>query len=234
MKKPAQGGRQLGAEGRKLLRPRRGHRAGGPWAGGYGRQHAPFPAQLPTPKLYLGLPDQSARPLIGRYPHSSDSDGKSRGLPRPLGHTNILTCMLDLIFSAANSIALLGWLMLIFLPHHRWTRLILHRDTSLYGAYGYDPDQDVARFRVPAGRSERFYESLTFDLDFIPNDARLYLSWGHLQLSFPIETGTDAGYLAYLEAEVFPGGDTQALVLAAEYLSKHVEGIKQECKVMVL
>lgn len=35
--------------------------------------------------------------------------------------------MLEPIFSAANTIALLGWLLLIFLPHHRWTRLILHR-----------------------------------------------------------------------------------------------------------
>ncbi|RMG64299.1 MAG: hypothetical protein D6722_17015 [Bacteroidetes bacterium] len=76
----------------------------------------------------------------------------------------------------------------------------------------------MARFWVPVEHSKRFYEALTFDLDFIPNDARLYLSWGHTQLSFPIETGTDADYRAYLEAEVYPGEDPEALVLAAEYL----------------
>jgi len=64
--------------------------------------------------------------------------------------------------------------------------VILHRDTSLYGAYGYDPTQDVARFWVPVNHSERFYEALTLDLDFIPNDAQMYISWGHQQISFPI------------------------------------------------
>ncbi len=103
--------------------------------------------------------------------------------------------------------------------------VILHRDTSLYGAYGYDPAQDVARFRVPAGRSERFYESL--DLDFMPNDARLYLSWGYFQVSFPIETGTDTDYMAYLRDEVYPSNDAEALVLAAEYLLMQQEDYLQ-------
>ena len=111
-----------------------------------------------------------------------------------------------------------GTYALATIPYPERWMVILHRDTSLYGAYGYDPAQDVARFWVPSGRSERFYEALTLDLDFIPNDARLYLSWGHTQLSFLIETETDADYLAYLEGEVYPGEDPEALVLAAEYL----------------
>jgi tetratricopeptide (TPR) repeat protein len=111
-----------------------------------------------------------------------------------------------------------GIYALATIPQPDQWMVILHRDTSLYGAYGYDPAQDVARFWVPVGRSERFYEALTFDLDVVPNDARFYLSWGHLQLSFPIKTGTDADYLAYLRDEVYPSSDPEALVLAAEYL----------------
>ncbi|RMG57584.1 MAG: DUF4281 domain-containing protein [Bacteroidetes bacterium] len=35
--------------------------------------------------------------------------------------------MLEQIFSLANGLAMLGWLLLILLPHRRWTQLILHR-----------------------------------------------------------------------------------------------------------
>ncbi|MEO0735052.1 MAG: hypothetical protein AAFZ52_19600, partial [Bacteroidota bacterium] len=42
------------------------------------------------------------------------------------------------------------------------------------------------------------YESLTFDVDFIPDNARIYLSWADVQISFPLETSTAAEVDAYL------------------------------------
>ncbi|MEL7162353.1 MAG: DUF2911 domain-containing protein, partial [Bacteroidota bacterium] len=78
-----------------------------------------------------------------------------------------------------------------------WT-IILNRDTTLYGARDYDPAQDVIRFRVPAKTSTRYYEALTIDLDVIPDDVRLYLSWADVSVDFPIRTDTYETVLQYV------------------------------------
>jgi hypothetical protein len=101
----------------------------------------------------------------------------------------------------------------------RW-RVILNADTTLYGAYDYDPEQNVAHFIVPVRRGERFYEALTIDLDLIPNDARLYLSWAHTQISFLIETGTDEDMRQYIQTDLLEKAKagSDAYAEAAHYL----------------
>ncbi|MEM7657825.1 MAG: DUF2911 domain-containing protein, partial [Bacteroidota bacterium] len=77
--------------------------------------------------------------------------------------------------------------------------VILNRDTSLYGAYDYDQKLDIARFNVKPMHSGRYYESLTIDIDFVPDDAVIYISWTDVTVPIPVETGTEAEVMAFIE-----------------------------------
>lgn len=109
-----------------------------------------------------------------------------------------------------------------------WT-VIINKDTTLYGAYGYDESKDVARFKVPSTHSSRFYESLTIDLDVVPNDIMLYISWGHTQVSFLIDTQADEEVMAYIEEKLMTGQvrDDEQLASAADYLVYRRENMLQ-------
>jgi len=101
----------------------------------------------------------------------------------------------------------------------RW-RVMLNTDTSLYGSYDYDPNKDVARFQVIPTQSSRYYESLTIDLDFVPNSARMYISWTDVQIGFDIETDADTRIMDFIEEEILSGTSTDAgqYNMAADYL----------------
>jgi hypothetical protein len=76
--------------------------------------------------------------------------------------------------------------------------VILNTDTLAYGAYNYDTAKDIIRMEVKALRSNRYYEALTIDIDFIPNNARIYISWLNTQISFDINTGLDDQILSFI------------------------------------
>ncbi|MEM7574452.1 MAG: DUF2911 domain-containing protein [Bacteroidota bacterium] len=98
----------------------------------------------------------------------------------------------DADLSLGGQVVPAGNYSLLSIPMPEEWVIILNKDTTLYGAYDYRPDLDAARFRVPSTRSHRYYETLTIGIDLIPNDARLYISWTDVQVSFPIETGVDS------------------------------------------
>ena len=79
----------------------------------------------------------------------------------------------------------------------KWT-IILNKDTLAYGAYRYDQALDVVRVDVKPVNTERFFESLTIDIDVIPNDARVFISWLNTQVSFDIRTGLDLQIKDYI------------------------------------
>lgn len=83
--------------------------------------------------------------------------------------------------------------------------VIINTDTTLYGHYNYDPQKDVARFSVPAQKTERLYETLTFDIDLVSNNAKMYLSWAHTQIAFDIKTTTDIEIKKFIETELLTG-----------------------------
>lgn len=80
-----------------------------------------------------------------------------------------------------------------------WT-IIFNRDTTLYGSSDYDPAEDVVRFRVPAQRAGRFHESLTYTLDFIPDNLECYISWANTTVQFTIKTSTEETVSAYVDS----------------------------------
>jgi hypothetical protein len=76
--------------------------------------------------------------------------------------------------------------------------VILNTDTLAYGAYNYDEKKDVMRMEVNPRRTDRYYEALTIDVDFIPNDARIYISWLNTQIAFDVHTGLDQEILSFI------------------------------------
>lgn len=101
----------------------------------------------------------------------------------------------------------------------RWT-IILNTNTDLYGNYNYSSEKDAIRFNVDTGTTERYYETLTLDIDLIPNNARVYLSWENTQIHFDVLTGTDEKVQSYIDQDLLTrkSKDSNRYAGAAEYL----------------
>ena len=113
-----------------------------------------------------------------------------------------------------------GTYSLFTIPDARSWTIILNKDTTLYGADGYKADQDILRLTAPVQTTTRRYESLTFDIDVVPNNAVVYLSWGNTQVSFGVDTGVDKASTDFINASLLSGKSTDAeeYAAAAEYL----------------
>ncbi len=101
----------------------------------------------------------------------------------------------------------------------QWT-VILNSDTSLYGKFNYDSNKDIARFTVAPMKTVRFYETMTIDIDLIPNNARIYISWENTQVAFDVLTSTDAEMIEYINSYLLErkSKDSDHYAGAAEYL----------------
>lgn len=91
-----------------------------------------------------------------------------------------------------------GKYALFTIPGERKWTVILNTDTLAYGAYAYDEKKDVVRLDVIPRRTDRYYEALTIDVDFIPNNARVYISWLNTQIAFDVNTGLDQEILSLI------------------------------------
>lgn len=102
---------------------------------------------------------------------------------------------------------------------NKWT-VIINKDTALYGSYDYDYKKDLARFAVIPERTDRYYETLNFDIEIIPNNARIFLSWTDVQIRFDIETTTDEEIERRITDELLTRKNTESNIYAgaAEYL----------------
>lgn len=95
-----------------------------------------------------------------------------------------------------------GYYSILSIPEpEKWT-VILNRDTTLYGSYKYNQNDDEVRFTADVETSKRYYESLTIDIDVIPNDARIYISWENVQISFLLETMADEEVMHHIMEEL--------------------------------
>jgi tetratricopeptide (TPR) repeat protein len=112
-----------------------------------------------------------------------------------------------------------GKYALLSIPNPSQWIIILNRDTTLYGSYNYDPAKDIARMVVRPQSTSRYYQTLTFDIELIPNNTRVYLSWEHTQIAFDIETTTDQEIEQFITEELFTGKSQKSNLYAgaAEY-----------------
>jgi tetratricopeptide (TPR) repeat protein len=113
-----------------------------------------------------------------------------------------------------------GYYSLFTIPSPESWIVILNKDTTLYGSSFYNSQLDVARFVVIPTRSERHYETLTIEIDLIPNNGRFYISWENTRISFDILTTTDEETMRFINEQVASnkGKDADLYAGAAEYL----------------
>lgn len=99
-----------------------------------------------------------------------------------------------------------------------WT-VILNKDTTLYGINAYDATKDIIRFKVKPHSTGRFYESLTIDIDVVPNNAVVYVSWENTQISFPVKTESDKVVNDFVQQHLLTNksGDPDQYAAGAEY-----------------
>jgi hypothetical protein len=99
-----------------------------------------------------------------------------------------------------------------------WT-IILNSDTTLHGIRSYSQSKGLIRFHVNPEKSSRHYESLTIDIDVIPNNAALYISWERTQIHFTIETESDKRTDEFIKQTLLinKSTDPNEYAAAAEY-----------------
>jgi len=69
-----------------------------------------------------------------------------------------------------------------------WT-IILSKDTSLWGAGGYDAANDLGRFTVEPTELDDVVETFTIDFEkFDGYTAHMFLAWDETKVAFPIKT----------------------------------------------
>lgn len=112
-----------------------------------------------------------------------------------------------------------GTFSLLTIPSPTEWTIILNGDTTLYGTGSYNQNKDVVRFSVKSEKSSRFYESLTIDIDVIPNNAELYLSWERTQIHFTIGTESDKRTAEFINQTLLTNKstDSEEYATAAEY-----------------
>lgn len=113
-----------------------------------------------------------------------------------------------------------GKYSLFTIPNPEEWIVILNRDTTLYGSYDYNYKNDNARFVTIPIESNRFYETLNFYIEILSNNAKIYLSWANVQVSFDVETTTDSEIEKLIEEELLTkkNKDSDIYAGAAEYL----------------
>ena len=101
---------------------------------------------------------------------------------------------------------------------NEWT-VVLNADTTLYGVSSYDEGKDLLRFKTKAQSTGRYYESLTIDIDVIPNNAIVYIAWERTQISFLVETESDKVASDYVQQFLLTdkSKDSDEYATAAEY-----------------
>lgn len=122
-----------------------------------------------------------------------------------------------------------GTYSLFTIPGKKSWTVILNSDTTLYGTPNYDEQKDIVRFQTDSQQSTRFYESFTFDIDVVPNNAKIYMSWGNTQISFKVDTEIDRLSNKFIAENLLTDKSNNAdeYATAAEYYYYRNENLDQ-------
>jgi hypothetical protein len=87
--------------------------------------------------------------------------------------------------------------------------IILSKNLELWGAMGYNAQDDVLRFTVPVKHPSSHYETFTISFsDFTLNSANLNLKWEHTKAMFAIESEVDPIVMAQIKKQVIDNTPT--------------------------
>lgn len=111
-----------------------------------------------------------------------------------------------------------------------WT-IILNRDATLHGAFGYDPMVDIHRFKVKPEKTERYYETFVIEFgDFNPKgETTLNLLWENTLIKIPLQTIGDFNVMAEIQKRLMdkPEKNADLLFQAASYYYATKRDIQQ-------
>ena len=111
-----------------------------------------------------------------------------------------------------------------------WT-LILNRDATLHGAFGYDSQVDIHRFKVKPETAGRFYETFTIEFgDFNPRgESSLNLMWENTMVKIPLQTIADFNNMAEIQKRLIdkPEKNADLLFQSAAYYYATKRDIQQ-------
>lgn len=123
--------------------------------------------------------------------------------------------------------------------------IIISKNLTWWGSLGYDPKDDLVRFKVPVKHPSSMYETFTISFsDFTMNSANLNMKWEHTKAMFKIESKVDDIVMAQIKEQVIdktpanPGVYYQAASyyydterdanLALTWVNKAIEGSQQK------
>lgn len=83
-----------------------------------------------------------------------------------------------------------------------WT-IILSKNSKLWGAGGYNPSDDLARFEVKIEKLKDHRESLEIGFEkFHANGADLFIAWEKTKVSLPVFVDSDAQVIAEIKSKI--------------------------------
>jgi len=91
-----------------------------------------------------------------------------------------------------------GIYALITIPGEKEWTIIIH--DGEHGTMRYEKSAIRVQTCVPVRKAGRFYESLTIDFDVMQHHARMYISWTDVQVSFLLETASEARSTARIDS----------------------------------
>jgi tetratricopeptide (TPR) repeat protein len=112
-----------------------------------------------------------------------------------------------------------GIYALLTIPNEKEWTVLLNSDTSR--SYGdpseYNPATEIHRWTVKPEKTNRFYESMTIDLDVVRHNAVFYLSWENTQIHFSIATGANEKAIADIKKALEKEPENPELLSQATY-----------------
>ena len=80
-----------------------------------------------------------------------------------------------------------GTYSLFTIPEKDYWTIIINTDVGLWGAYNYNPEKDLRRFKVPVLATDKVYEPFTIAFDHRNEVASLLIMWDETKVSIPIK-----------------------------------------------
>lgn len=114
-----------------------------------------------------------------------------------------------------------GKYTLFTIPGEKEWTIIINSDTTLHGAFGYDPKKDIHRFKVKPVKSDKFQEAFTIDINEITQtgDGCLALTWENTVVKIPVKSPVDEKVMTEISTRLINAKEknTELFYQAANY-----------------
>ncbi len=110
------------------------------------------------------------------------------------------------------------------IPGEQKSTVIFSSNTSSWGSFSYNDQEDVLRVNVPTQKSNHFYESLTYEFEGLGTDhAVCALSWADKKIAFKVSADVHTQTIASLRDQLRtkPGWSWRGWNEAANYCLKN-------------